>query len=219
MTTASDAPRPAPDRRQRRKAETRQRLLDAATRLFAKQGFEATRPQDIAREADVAVGTFYLHFTDRRDAFLAFTERAAAELMEVARERVPVEGPFEARLRSYLEAILDYMDERPGVVGAALANEAVIGADPRDPRSGSLRDRLAAGLARGLEQGMRAGEFLGDYDPRLVSYAMVGLIQQALSHGTQLGLERDAVLDQVTRFCARALVAAAPEGHPEQESR
>lgn len=215
-------PGPPSDRRQRRKAETRRRLLDAATRLFAKQGFEATRPQDIAREADVAVGTFYLHFADRRDAFLAFTERAAAELMERARERVREDGGFETRLRSYLEAILDYMDERPGVVGAALAGEAVIGADPRDPRSGSLRDRLADGLARGLERGMRTGEFRGDYDPRLASYAMVGLIQQALSRGTQLGLARDDVLDQITRFCARALVPPGPGAErrdPAEETR
>ena len=206
------------DRRQRKKAETRQRLLDAATRLFAKQGFEATRPQDIARDADVAVGTFYLHFGDRRDAFLAFTERAAEDLLDFARQRVSDEDGFEVRLRSWLEAILDYMDENPGVVGAAFANEAVIGADPRG-RAGSLRDRLAHGLAEWIGRGIALGSFRADYDPKLVAYAMVGLIQQALTHGTQLGLERDAVLDQITRFCARALVdpaaTAAGTGEPE----
>lgn len=203
---------PAPlDRRQRKKAETRRRLLEAATRLFAKQGFEATRPQDIAREADLAAGTFYLHFADRRDAFLAFTERAADELLDFARQRVRDEGSFETRLRSWLEAILDYMAENPGVVGAAFANEAVIGADPRE-RAGSLRDRLARGLADGIARGVLGGQFRDDYDPRLVGYAMVGLIQQALTHGTQLGLDRDTVLDQVTRFCARALVDPGPSG-------
>lgn len=202
MTVAA----PTPDRRQRRKAETRQRLLDAATRLFAKQGFEATRSQDIAREADVAIGTFYLHFADRRGAFVAFTERAAEDLMEYARHRVRSEGGFEERLRSWLEAILDYMDEHPGVVGAAFANEAVIGADPHGEPGESLRDRLVDGLARALELGMRGGALHPDYDPQLVSYAVVGLIQQALSHAAQLRIERDAVLDQITRFCARALV-------------
>jgi TetR/AcrR family fatty acid metabolism transcriptional regulator len=208
---------PAADRRQRRKAETRQRILEAASRLFARQGFDATRPQDIAREADVAVGTFYLHFADRRDAFVAFTERAADDLMEHARSRVREDGSFDERLRSYLDALLDYMQEKPGVVGAAFANEAVIGAGLPDGRAregaGSLRDRLARGLARGIELGMQRGELRADYDPQLISYAMVGLIQQALTHGQQLSLERDAVLDQITRFCARALV------RPGEESR
>ncbi len=195
------------DRRQRRKAETRQRLLDAATRLFAKQGFEATRPQDIAREADLAAGTFYLHFEDRRDAFLAFTERAAEELIEHARQRVENGGRFEDRLRSWLEAILDYMDENPGVVGAAFADEAVTGSD--GARGLSLRDRLADALARGVEQGVERGDFHRDYDAGLIGYAIVGLIQHALTRSPELGLSREEVLDQITRFCSRALTARA----------
>jgi AcrR family transcriptional regulator len=208
-----EVPSPPPaspiSRRERRKAETRQRLLDAASRLFAERGFEATRPQDIAREADVAIGTFYLHFSDRREAFAAFTARAAQELVEHARFRVPDGGTFEQRLRCYLESLLDYMDEKPGVVRAAFADESVIGSgsdagsvESSDP---SLRERLALALARGLEQGMASGELRDDYDPLLVSHAMVGLIQQALSHGSHRALDRDVVLDQITHFCGRAL--------------
>jgi AcrR family transcriptional regulator len=211
-------------RRERRKAETRQRLLDAASHLFAERGFEATRPQDIAREADVAIGTFYLHFSDRREAFAAFTARAAQELVEHARMRVPEGGTFEQWLRSYLESLLDYMAEKPGVVRAAFADEEVIGsgvdvapgARPGAGDPASLRERLARGLARGLEQGMASGELRDDYDPLLVSHAVVGLIQQALSHGTHRSLDREVVLDQIIHFCGRALVrdrpaAASPE--------
>lgn len=201
--TAPDLP--TVDRRQRRKAETRERLLEAASRLFAERGFEATRPQDIAREADVAIGTFYLHFADRREAFEAFTARAATELMERAHTRAPDDGNFEARLRCTLESLLDYMDEKPGVVRAAFADEAVIGSAP-GAHAESLRERLAQGLASGLELGMARGEILGDYDPLLISHGVVGLIQQALSHGSHRALDRDVVLDQITRFCGRALV-------------
>ncbi len=204
------------DRRQRRKAETRQRLIDAASLLFAEKGFEATRPQDIAREADVAIGTFYLHFADRREAFVAFTAQAAEELMERARVRVREGGTFEERLRSYLECLLDYTEERPGVVRAAFADEAVIGGASDGE---SLRDRLAVALARGIEVGMQRGEFQCDYDPLLCSHAMVGLIQQALQHGNHRKLDRDVVLDQITRFCGRALVRIGPVPKERGESR
>ena len=204
------------DRRQRRKAETRQRLLDAASGLFAEHGFEATRPQDIARQADVAIGTFYLHFADRREAFIAFTARAAEDLMERARDRVREGGSFEERLRSYLECLLDYTEEKPGVVRAAFADEAVIGGASD---SESLRDRLAAALARGIESGMQRGEFQRDYDPLLCAHAIVGLIQQALQHGHHRDLDRDVVLDQITRFCGRALVRDHPVQEKRQESR
>ena len=209
---AASAGVPVVDRRQRRKAETRQRLLDAATRLFAERGFEATRPQDIAREADVAVGTFYLHFSDRREAFAAFTERAAEELMAHAREHVGDARSFEPRLRAHLEALLDFLHEKPGVVRAAFADEGVIGAAAPGARAASLRERLARSLARGIELGVERGELRADCDPLLVAHALVGLIQQGLIHGSHRGLPRATVLDQITRLCARALVAETGDG-------
>jgi AcrR family transcriptional regulator len=216
LVSVEIAPTPQVDRRQRRKAETRERLLDAASGLFVAHGFEATRPQDIAREADVAVGTFYLHFADRREAFVAFTARAAEDLMERARTRVREGESFEERLRAYLECLLDYAEEKPGVVRAAFADEAVIGGASDCE---SLRDRLAAGLARSIEVGMQRGEFRCDYDPLLCAHAIVGLIQQALQHGHHRDLDRDVVLDQITRFCGRALVRESPAQDKRQESR
>ena len=218
--TAAHAPAPAADRRERRKAETRQRLLDAAARLFAERGFEATRPQDIAREADLAVGTFYLHFTDRRDAFRAFTAQAADELMTLARTRAREGAGFEEWLGVYLNALLDYTDRKPGVVRAAFADEAVIAAaaNAEDGAFGegvTLRDRLARGLARGLRAGMERGTFHADYDPLLIGYGMVGLIQQALVCGAHQSLDRAVVIENITRFCGRALSVRPPQARLE----
>lgn len=61
----------ARETRQRGKSErTRAQLMDAATALFARQGFEATSVSDIARLAEVANGTFYTHFAGK-DAIAA----------------------------------------------------------------------------------------------------------------------------------------------------
>lgn len=46
-------------------ARTRARLMDAAVELFARDGFEAVSVNEIARRADVANGTFYVHFRDK----------------------------------------------------------------------------------------------------------------------------------------------------------
>jgi AcrR family transcriptional regulator len=58
-----------PDRRARRRADTRRRLLDAARRLFAAQGVENTRINEITDAADVGFGSFYNHF-DSKDAIV-----------------------------------------------------------------------------------------------------------------------------------------------------
>jgi len=192
-----------PSRRERQKAETRARLLDAARTLFATAGYDATRPQDIARVADVAIGTFYVHFPDKRAAFLAFTEAAAHELMERVRARLDA-GDFETRLRGSLEAILGFSEENPGVLAAAFADEAVLAAGTS--AGASLRDRLAQSLAKGLRDGMREGALRRDYDPTVIAYAIVGLLQQGLRYGSHTRVSRETLLSNLVRFCARALV-------------
>ncbi len=62
----------------RRKPESLAKLKRAARKLFVERGYHATRPQDIAREAGLGHGTFYLHFPDKRACFLAFVEEARA---------------------------------------------------------------------------------------------------------------------------------------------
>jgi len=216
MTRAADARALAPSRRERRKAETRDRLLGAARALFATDGYDATRPQDIARAADVAIGTFYVHFSDKRAAFLAFTEAAAHELMERIRARSADASGFEARLRASLEAILEFSSENPGVLAAAFADEAVLAA--ASTSDVSLRDRLAQSLAEGLREGMRRRELRRDYDATAIAHAIVGLMQQGLRFGTRARISREALLDNLVRFCARALVAPA-QPLPRKEPR
>lgn len=62
---ASEMPETRVHRGERRKAQTRARLLDAARTLFAAQGVEATRIGEITETADVAAGSFYNHFEDK----------------------------------------------------------------------------------------------------------------------------------------------------------
>jgi AcrR family transcriptional regulator len=201
-----------PGRRERRKAETRRRLLEAARQLFVERGYDATRPQDIARAADVAAGTFYLHFADKREAFVTFTDEAAAELMEHIRERARGAAGFAERLARSLEALFDYSDDHPGVLGAAFAEGSVIAEGL--PVGASLRHRLAHNLAQGLRQGMEKGEIRDDYDTHVIAHGIVGMIQAASVHGSGRGADRRALIENLTRFCGRALVAREHTGDP-----
>lgn len=59
---------------------TRQRLLSAATRLFADRGLHGVTSHEIARAAGVAAGTFYLHFRDKTDVYRHLVFCATDEL-------------------------------------------------------------------------------------------------------------------------------------------
>lgn len=64
-------------------ARSRARLIDAALAVFARQGLEAASVNEITREADMANGTFYLHFTDKAELISVV---AASVSLEIAHE-------------------------------------------------------------------------------------------------------------------------------------
>jgi AcrR family transcriptional regulator len=81
--TALGAPRPAKrmSRQEARTAATRNKLLAAAGRIFARDGFEAARLEDIAAAAGYTRGAFYANFNDKEDLFFALLERWVGERM------------------------------------------------------------------------------------------------------------------------------------------
>ena len=67
------APRPR-SRQTERTAATRRKLLTAAKRIFAQNGFEAARLEDIAGGAGYTRGAFYANFESKEDIFFALLE-------------------------------------------------------------------------------------------------------------------------------------------------
>lgn len=61
-------------------ARTKARLIDAAIAVFARDGLETASVNEIAREAGVANGTFYLHFKDKDEVTMIATFKVAAEI-------------------------------------------------------------------------------------------------------------------------------------------
>jgi len=72
-------------RRERKKRETRQKIFDAAIKLFKEYGFEATTIDMISEEADVARGTIFLHFPSK-EAILANWGQERIQEIEERRE-------------------------------------------------------------------------------------------------------------------------------------
>jgi AcrR family transcriptional regulator len=69
--------------RQRRSIDNRTRLKEAALRLFGRQGYEKTSINDIAAEATLAVGGFYLHFRSKRQLLLVLMDDLLQALADV----------------------------------------------------------------------------------------------------------------------------------------
>lgn len=94
-----------------RSERTRTALLGAAEKIFARDGFEASRIEDIAAEADRSRGAFYANFASKTEVFLALRSRAARRRAREVKERINrVSGTqerYDAIIRYILEQICD----------------------------------------------------------------------------------------------------------------
>ncbi|WP_334127884.1 TetR/AcrR family transcriptional regulator [Sneathiella sp.] len=202
--TQSPVPAVATDRASKRKEEKRQRLLSAARKLFVTKGYHETRPQDIAREADVAHGTFYSHFTDKREIFLAFADSALEDMLGYVYPRIPPVDTFEDYIRFSLTAIQEFSEQNPGLLRSALVDTRLL--DPKDTSSKEIRNRFAAGFINRLRDARLKGELYEDVDPELIGHAMIGLIQFSAPAAYRMGKSRQEYVDHMIRFLTRALV-------------
>lgn len=93
-------PKPRISRRERRRAETRERIFRAALQLFAERGYMETTVEDITDAADVGKGTFFNYFPTKEHVLSHYGEERLQEI-ELSLERA----------RSGRESVLDVLKD------------------------------------------------------------------------------------------------------------
>jgi AcrR family transcriptional regulator len=184
----------------RRQPDSLGRLKQAARKLFVERGYDSTRPQDVAREAKLGHGTFYLHFSDKRACFLSFVADARQELDEQLQARLLPAASLEQRIAAILNAIFDYSDSNPGLLRAAMTDGRII--DAEEVEATPLLTLWGIDWAEML-RASKDGEL--EYDADLIGQAIAGALVQASRESHRLGRSRDELVKSLTRFLIRAL--------------
>src|SRR5260370_5526896 len=100
-----------PGRRERRKAETRERLFRAAMRLFAERGFFETTTENITEAADVGLGTFFNYFPSKHHVFTVLSEKQIEKVKAACRQ-----AEAGSRIRKALENLIHSSANKPGQI-------------------------------------------------------------------------------------------------------
>lgn len=104
---------PPTGRRERKKAQTRQALADAALRLFLERGYDHVGVKEIADAADVSVTTLFKHFPGKEALVFDQADDMEAALVAAVRDRPPARSIPQAlaeHLRSLRHAVTPEMD-------------------------------------------------------------------------------------------------------------
>ncbi len=200
MTTVTDEPR-----RERKKRETRRRIVEAATRLFSERGFDAPTVDDIAAAADVAKGTIYNYF-DSKDAILfefllEVERRVQGELARFAEAPGPLGSILGDWLRYQFELKAPYLP----LVRVSLS-QLVLRLEAFQEHAARMQEVVDPPLAALLEALQRRGLIPAGTDLVRVREELkslhFGLSCLWAMEGPPFALTESALATQVSAFCA-----------------
>jgi AcrR family transcriptional regulator len=167
-------------RRERRKLEVRERIYSVARGLFAKQGFEATTVDEIARVADVAPATFFNHFQSKQALLGLMTREVFEVLHSMTSEHLEGEGSSPEKLRAFISSATEGISAGRGIARDVLLEFMRSDATPDGPHP--YLERLFEPFVALIEQGQRAGEIRNDYDAAFLAQMAVGMMNSAITN-------------------------------------
>ncbi len=128
--------------RAEKQAETRAQLIQAATGVFARRGFQAATVEEIAEEAGYSHGAVYSNFAGKEELFLAVFERYMAQRIDEVARATEIDGSFAQRARAAADQWMQrFTEDRPTFL---LHLEFMIHAARNPHLSKQLGQRMAA---------------------------------------------------------------------------
>ncbi len=198
-----------PSRHQERTDITRSRFLQAAEKIFARDGFEAAKLEEIAAEAGYTRGAFYANFNTKEDLFLAMLEREITTRIESVRKHVAKYKEPSQKLSALRDFWLDMcLDRRWSVLALEFKLFAV--------RHPEVKARLAAMHRNLVSSGVEIlQQIMNEVGRKLpVPAYAVGQALYAASSGLSLEhmLDRTAMPEDAIRKIMQSLFDALTAG-------
>jgi len=154
-----------------------QQIIDAAVRVFARNGFYNSRVSDIAREAGIASGTIYLYFRTKDEILVTlFREKMAAFVAalrtEIGRERDP-----EAKIRRLVRRHFEVLEASPDMAEVV---QVELRQGQKFFRGASAHEISAYFELIGsvLREGVAAGVFRHDLPVKIATKMLFGALDQ-----------------------------------------
>ena len=161
-------------------AEKRRVILDAAVRVFARQGFHACRVSDIADEAGVAYGLLYHYFPSKEEVLnTLFLERWGV-MLEMIREVDRERGPVREKLGAIASFIVDSYRHDPDLMKVIIVEVTRAANSFGQTHLGEIREayRLIGEIVTKAQQ---EGVFKADIDAEFAAMTFYGAIEQVLT--------------------------------------
>ena len=144
------------DRQSRKRLATRQKISDAASRLFIERGFDKVTVDEIAAAADVARMTVFNHFSRKEDMFFDLDDQGREDLRAALEKRDATTSPIEALRLFAHKAVAEQLPYvRFFEEGSELFMRTIMESDALKARARAIRDELTETLTIALARAAR----------------------------------------------------------------
>jgi TetR/AcrR family fatty acid metabolism transcriptional regulator len=201
------------------KTDKRDRILDAATRVFAKRGFFAAQVADVAKRAGVAAGTVYLYFTSKDDILLSLFERTmTAAIREVRGTMAAAPAHPLDRLRTIAHMHLARLGRDPNLAVVFQVELRQSTKFMARLSTSSLREYLGL-LREVIADGQAQGAIRADLNPTIAAKVIFGALDEMATNW--ILSERDYVLEHDAKMVMDMLIGGlqAPPQHRERPAQ
>jgi AcrR family transcriptional regulator len=180
----------------------REEIMDAAQRLFLKQGVASTTIDDVAAGADVAKGTIYLHFLSKQELLAALADRFAERHLACIKAAMAARSDqdWKGKLAAWSEACIGfYLD--------SVALHDMLFHEARSPARKGVADNIVIGhLEALLNAGHAAGVWSID-DARFTAVflfsGMHGIVDDAYLNEKRI--QRGRLIERLQRMSFRTV--------------
>jgi TetR/AcrR family fatty acid metabolism transcriptional regulator len=154
-----------------------QQIIEAAIRVFARNGYYNSRVSDIAREAGIASGTIYLYFRTKEEILVTlFREKMAAFVAHLRREIAAERDPV-AKIRRLVTLHFTVLEQSPALAEVV---QVELRQGQKFFRGASAHEVSAYFELIGsvLEEGVAAGRFHADLPVKVATKVLFGAMDQ-----------------------------------------
>jgi AcrR family transcriptional regulator len=188
----------------------RGRLLLGMAAALVEKGYAAVTIADIARHARVSKRTFYEHFADKQQCFLAVYAAASERLLHLVEEAAPPTLDWQEQVRASVRAYLSSLQEEP-----ALTRTMLLEIQSAGPEALRLRrrgqQRFAAMLADRVTRGVREHPGTRPMSAAMATAVIGGINELVLEAVEQGRADQLTDLDEVVIQFVRAVLVSNAE--------
>ena len=197
----------------KKSSDKHRRIIEAAVKVFAKNGFYNSKVSEIARAAQVADGTIYLYFQNKDDILISLFEEEMQRILERVREAVAAESNPAKKLERFAIAHLSLVEENQELAEIIQVEIRQSSKFMRGYNNINFAHYLNI-ISDIIKEGQTAGVFRPDVRPGIAKRAFFGALDEMSRYWVLSSTKKYSIIDaarEISNFFLGGITVCADE--------